>query len=306
VGSGGQGKRALRGRGPTPKAEDRPYHKAAKKAARAQSAAKPGGRSGAKPRQDRTKAERDLVMGRGPVLEALKAGVPAIDLRVATGPRPDERTREILQLAAGIGLPILEVTRQELERMSGGGAHQGVALRARPYRYATLEELLARARDEARPPLIVALDQITDPHNLGAVIRSAAAFGAHGVVIPDRRSAPVNATAWKVSAGTAARVPVARVTNLVRALGELRDQGLFVVGLDAQGAADVAHLELAEGPLVLVVGSEGKGLTRLVRETCDLTAAIPISGNAESLNASVAAGIALNEIAKARAAGPEA
>jgi len=143
---------------------------------------------------------------------------------------------------------------------------------------------------------------VTDPRNLGAVLRSAGAFGAHGVVVPQRRAAGVTAAAWKVSAGAAARVPVARVTNLVRALEELRRAGCFVVGLDAGGTTAVGDLHLATDPVVLVVGSEGKGLGRLVRETCDVIASIPIRGQVESLNAGVAAGIALYEVERLRSA----
>ena len=145
------------------------------------------------------------------------------------------------------------------------------------YEYAHPDDLLALRR-AGQPPLVVALDGVTDPRNLGAVMRSAAAFGAHGVVVPDRRAAGVTATAWKASAGAAARVPVARATNLTRALEAYQDAGFFVVGLDAGGATAVDDLDVATGPLVLVVGSEGRGLSRLVRETCDVIASIPIAG----------------------------
>lgn len=212
----------------------------------------------------------------------------------------DDRIREIRRVAGERNLPLLEVTTAELDRLTGGMVHQGVAMAAKPYRYADLDHILARAQRAGEPPLVVALDGVTDPRNLGAVLRSAGAFGAHGVVVPERRAAGVTAAAWKVSAGAAARVPVARVTNLVRALGELRDAGCFIVGLDAGGTTPVGELHLATDPVVLVVGSEGKGLGRLVRSTCDVVASIPIRAETESLNAGVATGISLYEVARLR------
>ena len=149
-------------------------------------------------------------------------------------------------------------------------------------------------------PLVVALDGITDPRNLGAIVRSVAAFGGHGVVLPERRSVGMTAAAWKTSAGAAARVPVAQATNLVRTLEDFRRAGYFVVGLDMDADVDLPDLELATEPLVVVVGSEGKGLSRLVRETCDQIVSIPMSAGMESLNAGVAAGVALYEIARRR------
>jgi 23S rRNA (guanosine2251-2'-O)-methyltransferase len=156
--------------------------------------------------------------------------------------------------------------------------------------------------EEPDPPLIVALDGVTDPHNLGAIARSAAAFGAHGLLLPERRAVGVTPSAWKASAGTLARLPVARVTNLVRTLKSYAEAGLMLAGLDGRGEIDLDALELSSGPLVLVVGAEGKGLSRLVAQTCDLTVRIPLSSDVESLNASVATGIALAEIARRRRA----
>ena len=170
-----------------------------------------------------------------------------------------------------------------------------------PYSYAHPRDLLDAARDSGTPPLIVALDSITDPRNLGAVVRSAAGFGAHGVVVPERRAAGMTAAAWKTSAGAAARVPVAQATNLVRALKDYQDAGCMVVGLAADGEVSLPDLDLADGPLVLVVGAEGAGLSRLVAETCDQLVSIPMAAELESLNAGVAAGVALYEIARRRA-----
>jgi 23S rRNA (guanosine2251-2'-O)-methyltransferase len=296
VGSGGQGRRALKGKGPTPKAVDRPYHPAAKRKAAVERRSQGRPHGPAKVR----KPSADYVAGRNAVLEALRAQVPALRLEVAGGMDADDRVREAMKLAATQGLPLAQVTKAELDLRSGGAGHQGLALRVAPYEYKTPADLLRLAEETAQQPLIVALDQVTDPHNLGAILRSAAAFGAHGVLIPQRRSAEMGATAWKVSAGAAARVPVARAANLVRALEEYKQAGLFVIGLDAQGAADAANIDLAAGPVVLVVGSEGKGLARLTRQTCDLTVSIPIDSATESLNAAVAGGIVLYEVAKQR------
>lgn len=312
VGSGGKGRRALEGRGPTPKAEDRPYHVAAKRKAAAERAAAkaPKPRPGAKPADRPTRTTRpagrgragttELVTGRNAVVEALRAGVPCEGLWVGHRVEADDRIREIRRIAGERTLPLLEVTTAELDRLTDGMVHQGVAMAVAPYRYADLDQILARAQRAGEAPLVVALDGVTDPRNLGAVLRSAGAFGAHGVVVPERRAAGVTAAAWKVSAGAAARVPVARVTNLVRALGELREAGCFVVGLDAGGTTPVSNLHLATDPVVLVVGSEGKGLGRLVRSTCDVVASIPIRSTTESLNAGVASGIALYEVARLR------
>jgi 23S rRNA (guanosine2251-2'-O)-methyltransferase len=243
-----------------------------------------------------------LVLGRNAVVEALRAGVPATALFVAQYIDSDDRVRESLKRAADTGVPLLEAPRGELDRIAGGAVHQGLALQVPPYTYSSAEDMLERAEDAGEVPLIVALDGITDPRNLGAVVRSVAAFGAHGVLVPERRAAGMTAAAWRTSAGAAARVPVARATNLTRALEEYKKAGLFVAGLDADGEVDLPDLEVSVDPLVLVVGSEGKGLSRLVRQTCDLVVRIPMAGGAESLNAGVAAGVALYEVARRRVA----
>lgn len=313
-GSGGWGDQALEGRGPTPKAEDRPHHPAGKRKAsieravatgrpapgRASSSSRPGpGRS--KPAKRSGSATHEILSGRNAVLEALRARIPVTTVYIATRLEADDRTREILQIASGRGYNLLEVTKPELDRLTDDSVHQGVAIQVPPYEYKDADDLLDAAAELGQPPLIVALDGVTDPRNLGAVLRSAGAFGAHGVVVPERRSAGVTAAAWKVSAGAAARVPVARVTNLTRTLVEFKQAGCFIVGLDGGGEVSVGDLAFSVDPIVLVVGSEGKGLSRLVRETCDVIASIPIASTVESLNAGVAAGIALYEVAKVRA-----
>lgn len=305
AGSGGRGRRALEGRGPTPKAEDREYHPAHQRKVTAQAKREggrsPGGRSSGGQRPARRSSTHEIVSGRNAVLEALRAGVPATTVYLAARIEQDDRTREIVKLAADARFPLLEVGRPELDRLTDGAVHQGIAIQVPPYRYADPDDLLDAAAAADAPTLVVALDGVTDPRNLGAVLRSAGAFGAHGVLVPERRSAGVTAAAWKVSAGAAARVPVARASNLARALAEYRKAGVFVVGLDGHGDTAVADVPFAEDPLVLVVGSEGKGLSRLVREQCDAIAAIPIASAVESLNAGVAAGVALYEIARRRA-----
>ncbi len=332
-GTGGYGKHKLEGKGPTPPAELRPGHPAQRKAAaQAKKAAQGGaprssggrrpGSGGGKAGGQRSATGRvgtsrgtgragevrtrgtgsaaELVAGRNPVLEALQAGVPATALHV--GPRldDDERIGQAVMLAADLGIPVVEAGRAELDRITGGAIHQGIALRIRRYSYADPADLVQVAREGGVPPLIVALDGVTDPRNLGAVARSVAAFGGHGILVPSRRSAGVTAGAWKASAGTLARVRVAQTANLTRALTAYQDDGLFVAGLDAGGSADVGELDLADSPLVLVVGSEGKGLSRLVAQRCDVIARIPIIG-AQSLNAGIAASIALYAVARLRA-----
>ncbi|MFC4553759.1 23S rRNA (guanosine(2251)-2'-O)-methyltransferase RlmB [Georgenia faecalis] len=306
VGSGGQRRAALEGRGPTPKATERTGHPAAARKAAAERRAQASPKrpsAGRGPRggsSDRGASE--IIAGRNPVVEAVRAGVPIEHVYIATRAEMDDRMREVLRVVTARHLPLLEVTKPELDRLTGDAVHQGLAVAVPPYSYADPEDLLDRAERAGQPPLIVALDGVTDPHNLGAVLRSAGAFGVHGVLVPERRSAGVTGTVWKVSAGAAARVPVARATNLVRALQDYQAAGCFVVGLDGEGPGDVGQLELATEPLVLVIGAEGKGLSRLVRETCDLIAGIPIASTVESLNAAVAAGISLYEVARHRAA----
>lgn len=306
VGSGGQGRKALQGRGPTPKAEEREYHPAAKRKAAAQRAAESRPASGPRRARARARAGADtgeIIAGRNAVLEALRAHVPVETAWFAHRMETDERTREIIELVSHTGAPMLEASRADLDSISHGAVHQGVAIRVPAYEYADPDDLLDAAELSGRPPLVVALDGVTDPRNLGAALRSAGAFGAHGVLVPERRAAGVTAAAWKVSAGAAARVPVARATNLVRALEDLRKAGLFVVGLDADGDTELDALPFATDPLVIVVGSEGKGLSRLVREKCDAIASIPIASAVESLNAGVATGIALYEVARQRRSG---
>jgi 23S rRNA (guanosine2251-2'-O)-methyltransferase len=290
IGSGGVRRRGLEAKGATPPASARPHHPAGKRAAAA--ARKDQGRH-------KKTDETEVVLGRNPVLECLRARVPATALWVMLGAESDERLTESVQRAADAGISILEVQKHDLDRIAANGLHQGIALQVPPYSYAHPDDLLRAAKAEGSPALLVALDNISDPRNLGAIVRSVAAFGGHGVLIPQRRSASVTAVAWRTSAGAAARLRVGRATNLTRTLKSWADEGLQVVGLDAGGDTHLDELDCT-GPMVVVVGSEGKGLSRLVRETCDAIVSIPMAGPTESLNASVAAGVVLAEIARQR------
>jgi len=295
-GTGGHGRKALKGKGPTPKAEDRPYHKAYK--AKQQKSNKP-----ARPSRPRPKKPTgfEVISGRNTVVEALRAKVPASALFIAQKVEIDERVRESIALANNRGIPVGEITRSEIDRMTGGDfVHQGIALQVPNYNYIEAGELLDRALSKSNTPLIIGLDGITDPRNLGAIIRSAAAFGAHGIVLPQRRSVGVTASAWKTSAGAAARIPVAMAPNLNQVITEYKKRGMFVVGLDGGGEVSLTEFQLADSPLLLIVGSEGKGLSRLVSESCDQILSIPISSKIESLNAGIAVSVALYQISTLR------
>ncbi|NEK57614.1 23S rRNA (guanosine(2251)-2'-O)-methyltransferase RlmB [Geodermatophilus sabuli] len=299
AGTGGKGRRALAGRGATPPAEARPGHPAQRRAQ-----AEVRRRTERDRSRQRAEEAPELLLGRNPVVEALRAQIPATALYVVTGDvsrgGTDERITEAITLAADRGLPLLEVGKGEFDRMSNGALHQGIGLQVPPYQYAHPDDLLDLAGNSGRPPLIVAMDGVTDPRNLGAVVRSAAAFDAHGVVVPQRRAVGMTASAWRTSAGAAARLPVARAVNLARALGSYQDAGLQTVGLAGDGDVDVHEYDGFADPVALVVGAEGTGLSRLVRERCDVVVRIPITRDTESLNVSVAAGIALYAAAAAR------
>ena len=325
VGTGGHGKDRLAGRGPTPKAEDRKGHKAYRGDKDAPGAAARTGQGGAKRGEflapsartagaagaSRTNAQRvtkateqnEVLSGRNSVLEALRAKVPATTLYLAQRIEMDDRVKEAISLANKRSIAVIEVTRPEIDRLTGfDSVHQGIALAVPPYRYAHPQEMLDVIVSRGQTPLLVALDGITDPRNLGAIIRSIAAFGGQGVILPQRRSTGVTAAAWKTSAGAAARVPVALAANLTATLKEFKKRGLFVVGLDGEGDVSLPKFDLGTEPLVVVVGSEGKGLSRLVQETCDVVLSIPIARDTESLNAGIAASVVLYEVSAARAA----
>lgn len=301
-------RRALRGKGPTPKAENRPNHKRyrgddessrkrnqQKRTERKRIDSKRGDRKRDFRREPRE--HHDTIAGRNAVVEALRAGLPAKELVVAIGADIDERLEESVRLAQKMGIGIREIERRQIENMTGIANHQGIALVAKPFQYSSQKEIFARANE---PALFVAVDGVTDPRNLGAIARSAAAFSADGLLIPERRNAPLTASAWKASAGAAARLPIAQVTNLVRSMQDAKEYGCFIVGLDGDADTEVDAMEIADQPIYIVVGSEGRGLSRLVRENCDLLIKIPMSNTVESLNASVAMSIALYAVDRKR------
>ncbi len=291
VGSGGQRKASLQGKGPTPKATERGHHPAAKKARRIAKDAPRTRASSKAASKTASKATGDVVIGRNSVVEALRARIPATALYLQVRSDPDDRWRESISLAREQGIPIFEGSRTDLDALAHLGLHQGLVLAVPEYEYAHLDDI-------ATGNLLVMLDGITDTHNVGAIARSAAAFGAAGLVLPSRRSAGITASAWKASAGALSRLPVARVTNLRVALEELHNEGWMSIGLDAGATLSFADIDqdVITDKVVIVIGSEGEGISRLLAQTCDFLVRIPMVHEQESLNASVAAGIALNSV----------
>ena len=246
-------------------------------------------------REETREAPENLIVGRNAVREALRAGREMEKLLVARGDRGGSLA-EILALAREKGVVVQEVDRRRLDEMAEN--HQGVAALASMHAYASVEEILQSAREKGEAPFVVVLDGITDPHNLGAIVRTAECMGAHGVIIPERRAVGLTPAAMKAAAGALEWVKVARVTNLTRALEELKAQNLWTYAMDMDGE-DFRAVDYAGG-CALIVGAEGQGVSRLVKETCDRVVSIPMKGHIESLNASVAAGIVLGEIARQR------
>lgn len=240
-------------------------------------------------------APENLIVGRNAVREALRAGRDMEKLLVSRGEATGS-LREILALAREKGVVVQEVDRRRLDEMAEN--HQGVAALASMYAYSTLEEILALAREKGEPPFLVVLDGITDPHNLGAIVRTAECMGAHGVILPERRAVGLTPAAMKAAAGALEWIKVARVTNLTRALETLKAQNVWTYATDMDGE-DYRRVNFSGG-CALVIGAEGQGVSRLVRETCDQVVSIPMKGHIDSLNASVAAGVILAEIARQR------
>jgi 23S rRNA (guanosine2251-2'-O)-methyltransferase len=249
---------------------------------------------------------REILYGRQPVRETLRAQRRQVfKLLLARGVKPTGAVGEILSLAERAAVPVQSVDRKELTNLSGEVNHQGLAAEVSAYPYVDLEVVLDAARQARQPPFLLLLDHVQDPQNLGSLLRSAEAVGVHGVVIPKRRAAGVTPAAVRVSAGAAEQVHVVQVTNLVRAMELLKSEGVWLAGLEALPEAQpYTHADLS-GPLGLVVGSEGDGLARLVRETCDFLIRLPMRGQVESLNAAVAGAIALYEALRQRATAPE-
>ena len=250
------------------------------------------------PRPSRSKkSSEDVISGRNPVVEALRAKIPAKELLIAERAEMDDRITESIRLAKNQNLPIKEVPKAKIDGITASAVHQGIVLVIKPFQYKEFSQILNKAK---KPGLIIGMDGVTDPHNLGAIVRSAVAFGADGVVIPERRNASMTGSAWKSSAGAAARMPIAQVTNLVRSIEDAKKAGFFVVGLDAEGDQSLPKFNLADESVYIIVGSEGKGLSRLVREKCDTILSIPMQSTVESLNASVASALVLYWISEKR------
>lgn len=243
------------------------------------------------------KREKDIITGRNPVAEAIKSGRTIDTLYIARGELKGS-ARVIAALARERDIPIKEVDRKKLDLMTAHSTHQGVVALASIKEYSSVDDIFALAESRGEKPFIIVLDEIEDPHNLGAIIRTAECAGAHGVIIPKRRSAGLSFTVGKASAGAYEYVPVARVTNISAAIEELKERGCWVYGADMDGET-YCSCDL-RGAAALVIGSEGKGLGRLVREKCDAVLSLPMQGRINSLNASVAAGVLMYEFARQR------
>ena len=239
-----------------------------------------------------------IIEGRNAVIEALRAGTPVDKIFLARG-ETDAALAHIAAAARDRGVVVVECDRRKLDFMSRTHAHQGAIAQAAVREYASVDDILNAAREKGEPPLVVVCDELSDPHNLGAVIRTAECAGAHGVIIPKRRSAGLTAVVAKTSAGAVSHVPVARVPNLTACLKELKDEGLWVFGADAAGDRTLYEADL-KGPAAIVIGSEGDGMSRLVAQTCDVLVRIPMKGKLNSLNASAAAAILLYEAVRQR------
>ncbi len=263
---------------------------------------KGGGFVGRESWEERQQAADGVIEGRNAVTEALRAGTPLDKVYIAKG-ETDAALRHLAKTARDAGAVVVVCDRRKLDAMSVTHSHQGVIAVASVRAYADVSDILDAARAKGEPPLVVVCDEISDPHNLGAVIRTAECAGAHGVIIPKRRSAGLTAVVAKTSAGAVSHVPVARVANLTQLLKELKDEGLWVYGATAQGDTSLYHADL-KGPAAIVIGSEGDGMSRLVEETCDVRVSIPMRGKINSLNASAAAAILLYEAVRQRL-GPE-
>jgi len=240
----------------------------------------------------------NIVEGKNPVIEALKSETTVEKIYIAKGTSQEGPVKLIYALAKDKRVPIIEVDRKRLDDMSVIKAHQGVIAIISPYKYSTVDDILNYAKEKGEDPFVIILDEIEDPHNLGSIIRSANVFGAHGVIILKRRSALVTPTVIKASAGAAMHTRVAKVTNLTQTIKDLKERGLWIIGTDMDG--EVSFQSNLRGPIGLVIGSEGKGISRLVKENCDMIVKIPMKGDVNSLNASVAAGVVMYEVVRQR------
>lgn len=255
------------------------------------------GRPARRPEPARELAE-DMIEGRNALTEALKSGRTIDKVFVAEG-ETDKALARLAAQAKEAGAVVVPTDRRKLDQMSPTGAHQGVMAQVAAHEYATLEDILRRAADRGEAPLLVLCDELSDPHNLGAILRTAECAGAHGVVIPKRRSVGLTAVVSKTSAGAVEYMPVARVGNMAAAIRELKENGVWIFGTAADGNTDLYHADL-KGPAAIVIGNEGQGMSRLVAESCDFRVSIPMKGRISSLNASAAAAILLYEAVRQR------
>ena len=242
--------------------------------------------------------KNELIEGRNAVIEALRANRPIDKIFIARGD-VDSTLGFIASKARAKGLVVAECDRKKLDYMSQTKAHQGVIAVAGLREYCTVEDILSAAEEKGEAPFIIVCDEISDPHNLGAIIRSAECAGAHGIIIPKRRSAGLTAVVDKASAGAAEYASIARVANIPAVLNQLKERGIWIYGTAADGTSDLWHTDFT-GPLALVIGSEGDGMSRLVRERCDFTVSLPMRGRVSSLNASAAAAVTIYEVLRQR------
>ncbi len=242
--------------------------------------------------------ETEIVIGRNPVLELIRSGRPVDKILIKSGP-VEGSLKKIEAAAKDMGVTVVKTDKKRLDALSGGGNHQGVAAYAAAHSYAEVDDILKAASEKGEMPFIVVCDRICDPHNLGAIIRTANGAGAHGVIISRHESAGLTAAAAKAAAGAVEFVPVARVTNIAKTLDNLKEKGVWVTGMAGEGEKNIYEADFT-GPIAIVVGSEGSGISRLVKEKCDFLVKIPMAGEIESLNASVAAALSMYEVTRAR------
>jgi 23S rRNA (guanosine2251-2'-O)-methyltransferase len=243
--------------------------------------------------------EEEVVAGKHSVTEALKSGRTINKIWIAENAQK-HLTLPIIAEAKKLGIVIQHVDKRKLDQMVPGVQHQGVVAQAAPYAYVEVEDLLKVAEEKGEPPFLLLLDEIEDPHNLGSILRTADCTGAHGVILPKRRSAQVTATVSKTSAGAVEYVPVARVTNLGQTIDQLKEMGVWVVGTVVDAVQELYDTEVFDGPVAIVIGNESKGMGRLIREKCDVLVKLPMAGKINSLNASVAAGVVMYEVLRRR------
>lgn len=242
--------------------------------------------------------QEELIAGKHPVLEALRSGREINKIWIAEGAQKS-LTQPITTEAKQLGIVVQFVDKRKLDNMAPGITHQGVIAQAAAFAYAEVEDILNAAKNKNETPFILLLDEIEDPHNLGSILRTAECTGVHGVVIPKRRSAGLTATVLKTSAGAAEHVPVARVTNLAQTIDKLKEAGVWVAGTDVSAKQDVYKTKF-DMPLAIVIGNESKGMGRLIKEKCDFLVKLPMLGQLNSLNASVAAGVLMYEVVRQR------